>query len=102
MSYCLQHYISAIYNVVLGWEFNYFKLKMFRYIKYNVIFHLFSIALEEVAEVVDDLLVAHVLEGLFASKRQDLPQSDRESPYVAFAAEFALKKWWHYINIQKV
>lgn len=74
---------------------------MFRYIRYNVIFHLFSIALEEVAEVVDDLLVAHVLEGLFASERQDLPQSDREGPHVAFAAEFALKKWCTTLTYRK-
>lgn len=65
---------------------------MFKYRRYNAIFHLFSIALEEVAEIVDDLLVTQVLEGLFAGKRQDLPQSDRKGPNVALAAEFALKK----------
>lgn len=65
---------------------------MFKYRRYNAISHLFSIALEEVAEVVNDLLVTHVLEGLFAGKRQDLPQSDRKGPNVALAAEFALKK----------
>jgi hypothetical protein len=40
------------------------------------------VVLVDVANVLDDLLVAHMLERLFSGERQHLPEGDGERPNV--------------------
>lgn len=50
-----------------------------------------AVAVEEVAHVLDDLLVAELGEGLRAAEGEDFPQRHGERPHVALGRELALK-----------
>lgn len=49
------------------------------------------VAVVEIADVFDDLLVCQFAEGLVSGKGEDLPHGHRESPDVALGCELALE-----------
>lgn len=53
---------------------------------------MFSVILIEVCDVLDDLLIAELLEGLFPRETQYLPKDDGEGPHVTFCRELVLEK----------
>ena len=53
--------------------------------------HLFALIPEELAGVLDDLLVRELAVGLLLAQGQDLPERDGEGPHVAGHGELTLQ-----------
>lgn len=60
--------------------------------------HLSSLVPEELASVLDDLLVGQQAVGLLLAQREDLPQGDAERPHVAGRGELTLERTRKTIN----
>lgn len=54
--------------------------------------YVLAVVLIEVGDVLYDLLVAEILEGLLSRETERLPEDDGERPHVAFCAELVLKE----------